>query len=51
MTHKQDRKKYQAPKLKTFGDVRDLTRENTQNQISDVPQGELGQLGYSPAAT
>lgn len=51
MHKEQAKKQYTSPKLHTFGDVRDLTRQNNQNDITDVPEGSQAQVGYSPAAS
>lgn len=44
------KKPYQAPKLQVIGDVRDLTRQNDNNSLTDVPKGSQVQVGYSPHA-
>lgn len=46
----QNKKPYEAPKLRTYGDVGELTRNNNENAFSDAPIGLPGTLGYSPAA-
>lgn len=46
----QTKKPYEAPKLRTYGDVGELTRNNNQNQFTDTPIGSQVSVGYSPAA-
>lgn len=46
----QNKKPYEAPKLRTYGDVGELTRNNNQNQFTDTPIGSQVTVGYSPAA-
>ena len=50
MNSDQVKKPYQAPRLQVFGDIRDLTKLNNNNELTDVPQGSSVQVGYSPSA-
>jgi hypothetical protein len=51
MKNENRKKEYTTPKLQTFGDVKDLTRQNDNNDLTDVPMGDLNQVGYSPTAS
>lgn len=45
-----EKKQYEPPKLQMIGNVQDLTRQNNNNDFSDVPKGSPVQVGYSPTA-
>lgn len=50
MKQKDTRKKYAAPKLRTFGDIGEITEHNNHNRFTDTPIGTQVSVGYSPAA-
>lgn len=50
MSDTHEKKHYEPPRIQVIGDVRDLTRQNENNQNTDVPKGSQVQVGYSPHA-